>query len=80
MTIVIYIFSGLFILLSLALLFAYYRTRQPGLVLMSSVYGTTGILALMFMHWWPLAVGFVLAWVLRLLGLDSGPNTESKQE
>ncbi|OGA55659.1 MAG: hypothetical protein A3F74_24530 [Betaproteobacteria bacterium RIFCSPLOWO2_12_FULL_62_58] len=79
MTIVIYIFSGLFILLSLALLFAYYRTRQPGLVLMSSVYGTTGILALMFTHWWPLAAGFVLAWVLRLLGLDPGPNTESKR-
>lgn len=80
MTIVIYIFSGLFILLSLALSFAYYRTRQPGLVLMSSVYGTTGILALMSMHWWPLVAGFVLAWVLRLLGLDPGPNAESKQE
>ena len=79
MTIVIYIFSGLFILLSLALLFAYYRARQPGLALMSSVYGTTGILALMLMHWWPLAAGFVLAWVLRLLGLDPGPNPEPKQ-
>jgi len=79
MTIVIYILSGLFILLSLALLFAYYRTRQPGLALMSSVYGTTGILALMLMHWWPLAAGFVLAWVLRLLGLEPGPNTESKR-
>ena len=80
MDIVIYVISGLFILLSLALLFAYYRTRQPGLVLLSSAYGTTGILALMLMHWWPLAAGFVLAWVLRLLGIEPGVNTESKQE
>ena len=80
MNLVIYICSGLFILLSLALLFAYYRTRQPSMVVMSSTYGTAAILALMLMHWWPLAAGFVLAWVLRLLGLDPGPDTESKQE
>ena len=80
MNLVIYIISGLFILLSLALLFAYYRTRQTGLVLMSSAYGTTGILALLLMHWWPLVAGFVLAWAFRLLGLEPGPNTESKQE
>ncbi len=76
MNIVIYICSGLFILFSLALMFAYYRTRQSGLALMSSVYGTTAILALMLMHWWPLVAGFALAWVLRLLGLDPRPDRE----
>ena len=80
MNLVIYIVSGLFIVLSLALLFAYYRTRNGGLLLMSLTYGASAGLALTLMHWWPLAAGFVLAWVLRLLGLDPGPNTESKQE
>jgi hypothetical protein len=28
----------------------------------------------MFMAWWPLAIGFALAWVLRLMGLDPGPR------
>jgi hypothetical protein len=80
MNVVIYICSGLFILLSLALLFAYSRTRRGGLLLMSLTYGASAGLALMLVHWWPLAAGFVLAWALRLLGFDSGPNTEAKQE
>ncbi len=80
MDLFIYIMSGLFILLALALLFAYYRTRQPGLVLMSSTYGSAAILALMLTHWWPLAAGFGLAWVLRLLGLDPGLKGEPKKE
>jgi hypothetical protein len=77
MNLVIYIVSGLFIVLTLALLFAYYRTRQPGLVLISSTYGSAAVLALMFMEWWPLAAGFALAWVLRLMGLDPGSGREA---
>ena len=76
MNIVIYIIAGLFIVLSLMLLFAYYRTRQPSMVLMSSTYGTTAILALMLMHWWPLLAGFAVAWALRLMGLDPGTRGE----
>lgn len=70
MNIVIYVFSGLYIALTAALLFAYWQTRQPGLVLMSTTYGSAAALALAFMEWWPLAAGFALAWVLRLMGLD----------
>lgn len=80
MNLVIYILSSLFILMSLALLFAYSRTRNDGLLLMSMTYGASAGLALMLVHWWPLAAGFVLAWALRLLGFDRGPNTEAKQE
>jgi hypothetical protein len=79
MDIVIYIFSGFFIVLTLALLFGYYRTRQPGLVLISTTYGSAAALALMFMEWWPLVAGFALAWVLRLMGLDPGQDGESKK-
>ena len=74
MNLIIYIVSGLFIVMTLALLFAYYRTRQPGLVLIGSTYGFAAVIALMFMAWWPLAIGFALAWVLRLMGLDPGPR------
>lgn len=74
MTLVIYLFSALFIVLTLALAFAYWRTRQPGLVLMGTTYGSAAALALMLMEWWPLVAGFALAWVVRLMGLDPGPN------
>ncbi len=74
MNIVIYILSGLFILLALALLFTYYRSRHPGTLLMGATYGAAAALALMLMHWWPLVVGFVSAWALRLMGLDPGQN------
>lgn len=74
MTVVIYLFSALFIVLTLALVFAYWRTRQPGLVLMGTTYGSAAALALMLMEWWPLVAGFALAWVVRLMGLDPGPG------
>lgn len=72
MSMVIYVLSGLFILLTLALSFAYYRTRQPGLFLIATTYGSAAALALMLSEWWPLAAGLALAWVLRLMGLDPG--------
>ncbi|MGQ0752847.1 MAG: hypothetical protein ACT4PS_20180 [Betaproteobacteria bacterium] len=74
MDIAIYIFSGLFIVLALALLFAYWRTRQPGLVLMATTYGAAAALAILFVEWWPLFAGFALAWILRLMGLDPVPD------
>jgi hypothetical protein len=79
MNIVIYLFSGLFVVLAVALLFAYYRTRHGGLLLMCTTYAAAAVLALMHMHWWPLALGYALVWVLRLMGLDPGP-TMSKHE
>jgi len=72
MNIVIYIFAGLFIVLAAALLFSYYRSRHPGMLLMSATYGFSAALALMLMHWWPLVLGFASAWALRLMGLDPG--------
>ena len=74
MDIVIYVFSGFFFVLTFALGFAYWRTRQPGLVLIASTYGSAAILAIMFMEWWPLLAGFALAWTLRLMGLDPVPD------
>lgn len=74
MNIVIFVVSGLFIMLALALLFTFYRSRHPGTLLMAITYGASAALALMLMHWWPLVLGFVSAWVLRLMGLDPGQD------
>jgi hypothetical protein len=73
MDIAIYVVSGLFIVLTLALLFAYWRLRQPGLVLMATTYGSAAALSILFVEWWPLFAGFAIAWVLRLMGLDPVP-------
>lgn len=78
MEIVIYVFAGCFILLSAALIFAYIRTRQYGLFLIALTYGTAGVIAIMTSEGWPLLIGFMIAWGLRMLGFD--PDTHGKQK
>ena len=73
-TIIIYVFSGSFILMMLALFFAYRRTGHFGMFLMGLTYGASAGLALGLTHWWPLVTGFVLVWVLKLIGLDPGTD------
>lgn len=65
-----YFLAGLFIVLSCAMLYAFYRGREFGLFIMGVTYGTSGVLALALPHWWPLVAGFVLVWLLKLLGLE----------
>jgi hypothetical protein len=69
-SIFIYIVSGLFFLIAMALFFAHNRTRHHGLLLMGITYAGSAVLAIMLMQWWPLVAGFILVWVLRLLGLE----------
>ena len=71
-TITIYIFSASFIMMTAALFFAYRRTGHFGMFLMGLTYGASAGLAITLTHWWPLVTGFVLVWVLKLLGLDPG--------
>lgn len=72
--IITYVFSALFIVIALALFFAYRRTGHYGMFLMGITYGASAGLALMLAHWWPLVAGFILVWILKLLGLDPGTN------
>ena len=65
-----YVLAGLFIVLSCAMLYAYYRGRDFALFIMGVTYGTSGLLAIALPHWWPLVAGFVLVWMLKLLGLE----------
>lgn len=74
MEIVIYLFSACFVFMAIALMLAYRRTRHYGLFLIGMTYGTAAALAVMLTHWWPLLAGFIIAWLLRLMGLDPGPG------
>ncbi len=67
---VISILGGLFIALSLAMLYVFYREQHFGTFLMAITYGLSGLLAISLPHWWPLIVGFVMVWLLRLMGME----------
>jgi hypothetical protein len=75
---VIYVVSVLFILLSSTMLYVFYRQRDFSLLVMGVTYGVSGVLALALPHWWPLAAGFVLVWVLKWLGLEPGGEPQDK--
>ena len=77
MEIIVYLFAASFIFMALALMITYRRTRHYGVFLMGVTYGASAVIAIMLMHWWPLVAGFVLVWVLRLLGLD--PDTRREE-
>ncbi|HYH40345.1 MAG TPA: hypothetical protein VD867_00055 [Burkholderiales bacterium] len=78
MHIVVYILGGLYLVLAAGLAFTYYRGRQPGIALMAVAYGFSGLLAIGHVHWWPLLVGFLLAWVFRFMGLDPSVPREPR--
>jgi hypothetical protein len=75
--VVIYVFAALFIALALGLLFAYYRMRHPGTLVMGVTYLASAGAALGYMHWWPLVAGLVLTWVIRLMGLEPHSDRDS---
>jgi hypothetical protein len=70
MQIVVYLLSAGFFFLSAAMMFAYHRTRHYGLFLIGLSYGGAALLAAISGQWWPLVAGFVIAWALRVMGLD----------
>jgi len=78
MVYVIYFFAAVFLLLAAGMFFAYYRTRHFGLFIMGVTYAASGLLAFGLPHWWPLVTGFVLVWLLRMLGLE--PQVEPRDE
>ena len=77
---VIYAVAVLFILLSSTMLYVFYRQRDFSLLVLGVTYGVSGVLALALPHWWPLAAGFVLVWVLKWLGLEPGPGQQNRDE
>ena len=70
MQIVVYVFAASFGFMAVAHMITYNRTRHYGVFLLALAYAVSALLSVMLMHWWPLAAGFALVWVLRFLGLD----------
>jgi hypothetical protein len=79
MNIIIYIFSASFVFMALALMFTYHRTRHTGIFIMGLTYAAAAGLAIVLMHWGPLVGGFILVWVMRLMGLDPGTDIQQKK-
>jgi len=73
---VTYVVAGIFVALSLAMLYVFYRNSNFGLFVMGLTYGCSGLLAILLGHWWPLVAGLVLVWMLKLLGLE--PDSEQR--
>lgn len=75
MTILLYIVQGVFALMTLGLISGYTASKHIGLLLAGVTFGCAAAASFWLVAWWPLGVGFVLAWALRLIGLD--PNLDS---
>lgn len=75
---VTYAIAGVFIALSFAMLYVFYRSAHTGMFIMGLVYGSSGLIAILLGEWWPLVAGFVLVWLLKLLGLE--PRAEPENE
>ena len=78
MAIVIYVLAAISIVLAVGGLSAYAQSKQVGLLLSSLISIAFSVLAIVLVQWWPLVVGFVLNWALKLLGLD--PSAGGKKE
>ena len=78
MDIVIYVISAVFVLLAAALLFSWWRGRHPGALLLAATYLFAAALALMLREWWPLVIGLLSAWALRLMGMDPDRDSAPK--
>jgi len=80
MEIIIYVFAASFVFMAVALILTYRRTRHYGVLLLAVTYGAAAGIAIVLTHWWPLVAGFVLVWVLRLLGLDPDVHRRDTQQ
>ena len=80
MVYVTYTVAGVFIVLSFTMLYVFYRSSHFGMFVMGLTYGCAGLLAILLSHWWPLAAGFALVWLLKWLGLDPSDEPVKRDE
>ena len=67
---VLYLVQCLFFFGGLVLLYGWWRHRDLGRLLASITLIVASVASSTLFAWWPLAVGFAMLWVYRLLGLD----------
>jgi uncharacterized membrane protein len=78
MQIVIYVIAAVFVALAIALVFTWWRQRHVGALLLALTYLIAAGLSVYLDEWFPLAIGFLSAWSLRLMGLDPGAAVKNK--
>ena len=61
--------------MAVGLLLGYTSSKHIGLLLAAIVFAGAASISYYSMSWWPLAVGFVFVWALRLIGLDPSPRS-----
>jgi hypothetical protein len=71
---VIYVLAAVFVALGAMMFYVFYRERHFGMLLMGMTYSMSGLLAIALPHWWPLVAGFVMVWMLKMLGLEMEPH------
>jgi hypothetical protein len=79
MQIVIYVIAAVFVALAIALIFTWWRQRHIGALLLALTYLIAAGLSVYLDEWFPLAIGFLSAWSLRLMGLDPGAAVKNKE-
>ena len=79
MQIVIYVIAAVFVVLAAALVFTWWRERHIGALLLALTYLIAAGLAVFLDEWFPLAIGFLSAWSLRLMGLDPGAKVKQNR-
>ena len=72
--------GAVFVVLSFGLLWSYPRLKHNGVLALSFVYATSGLVALHQNSWLPIVIGFGLAWYFRLRGLDPAYRGGSKKQ
>jgi hypothetical protein len=72
--VLLHIVQGLFALMAFGLFCGFASAKHVGLLLAGLAYGGAAAASLYLTAWWPLVVGFVLAWILRMVGLDPSPG------
>lgn len=66
----IYAFSIFFSSVAAAQVFAFWRSKHYGFLVLGFTYFAAAVAALVLLAWWPLFVGFALVWLLRLAGFE----------
>lgn len=72
MVILLYVVACTFGLMGLGLLSGFAASKHVGLLLAGLVFLGAAVVSILLMSWWPFPIAFILAWILRLLGLDPG--------
>lgn len=66
----IYVFSILFASVAAGMVFAFWRRKHYGFLLLAATYFTAALSSLVLLEFWPLIVGLGLAWVFRMMGVE----------